>query len=55
MVSLGMLLDAEYERFMENIETVGSKITHDFDALDRQSYLLARYGHLRPGTYDILR
>ncbi len=53
MVATG-ILDAEaYGAFMASLDTVGSRMTRDFAALGREDFL-ARYGHLRPGTYDIL-
>ena len=43
---------AEYEAFMADIETVGSKLKQDLNTLSRRSFF-KKYGHLRPGTYDI--
>ena len=52
-VSEGILTPREYQSFMESLTTVGSRITQDFETLDRAAFL-DRYGHLRPGTYDLL-
>ncbi len=52
LVSTGVIGDAEYASFMSGLDTVGSRIGHDFSTLDKADFL-ARYGHLRPGTYDI--
>jgi phosphohistidine swiveling domain-containing protein len=38
---------------MASVDTVGSRIGQDFAQLPKADFL-ARYGHLRPGTYDIL-
>ena len=38
---------------MSDLETVGSQIGRDYARLTKKEFL-ARYGHLRPGTYDIL-
>jgi phosphohistidine swiveling domain-containing protein len=38
---------------MGSLDTVASRMQTDFDGLDRAAFL-ERYGHLRPGTYDIL-
>jgi phosphohistidine swiveling domain-containing protein len=38
---------------MASVDTVGSRIGQDFAQLSKPDFLL-RYGHLRPGTYDIL-
>jgi glutamine kinase len=53
LVSTGVLDRSEYALFMSDLETVGSEIGRDFAALSKEDFL-ARYGHLRPGTYDIL-
>ena len=38
---------------MESISTVSSQMIFDQKTM-RQSTFLKKYGHLRPGTYDIL-
>jgi glutamine kinase len=53
LVAKGVLDESEYSVFLANLETVGSRIGHDFAALPKAKFL-ERYGHLRPGTYDIL-
>jgi phosphohistidine swiveling domain-containing protein len=53
LVSAGVINAEEHARFMASVDTVGSRIGHDFVGLSKQEFL-ARYGHLRPGTYDIL-
>ena len=53
LVAVGILSADEYQRFMASLETVSSRMTRDFNELDRAGFL-QRYGHLRPGTYDIL-
>jgi len=52
-VAVGVLDEDEYTTFMSSVESVGSQIGQDFARLSRAEFL-ARYGHLRPGTYDIL-
>lgn len=46
------------EQFMRGVHTIATDIIHDMYALGAneisQSDFLSRYGHLRPGTYDIL-
>jgi glutamine kinase len=49
----GVLDKAGHAAFMSDLETVGSQIGRDFAHLSKEDFL-ARYGHLRPGTYDIL-
>jgi len=52
LVSVGVLDASEHAAFMANLDTVGSRIGRDF-ARQSKAEFLARYGHLRPGTYDI--
>jgi len=53
LVGSGVLSADDYQRFMNSLDTVGSRLGKDFAALDRDGFL-QKYGHLRPGTYDIL-
>jgi phosphohistidine swiveling domain-containing protein len=53
LVTTGVLDESEYAAFLANLETVGSRIGRDFTSLSKTEFL-ERYGHLRPGTYDIL-
>jgi adenylylsulfate kinase-like enzyme/phosphohistidine swiveling domain-containing protein len=53
LVTTGVLDRAGHAAFMTDLETVGSEIGRDFAGLTKDEFL-ARYGHLRPGTYDIL-
>ena len=53
LVTTNVLDESEYAAFFANLETVGSRIGRDFIALSKSKFL-TRYGHLRPGTYDIL-
>ncbi len=52
-VEVGVLNAEEAATFMASVDTVGSRIGRDFTQLPKADFL-ARYGHLRPGTYDIL-
>ena len=52
-VEVGVLNTEEAATFMASVDTVGSRIGEDFARLPKAEFL-ARYGHLRPGTYDIL-
>ena len=52
-VAVGVLDAEEHARFLASLDTVGSRIGHDFADMPKAEFL-ARYGHLRPGTYDIL-
>jgi hypothetical protein len=53
LVSVGVLSEAEYDAFISGISTVSGQLARDRAMLDKATFL-ARYGHLRPGTYDIL-
>jgi phosphohistidine swiveling domain-containing protein len=52
-VAAGVLSPEEHATFMTGVDTVGSRIGYDFSHLTKSEFL-TRYGHLRPGTYDIL-
>lgn len=41
-----------FSSFVESIGTVTTQMTTDFQLLDRKDFV-EKYGHLRPGTYDI--
>ena len=52
-VSIGLIDKAEYTSFMASVDSVSSRMARDFHAMDKDEFL-KEYGHLRPGTYDIL-
>lgn len=52
MVSEEIISQEEYDSFMADVETVGSLMKRDFSVLPAEDFL-HRYGHLRPGAYDI--
>lgn len=58
LVARGVLSDADRDRFMRGVDTVASELIRNIAAVAEgtleQAAFLARYGHLRPGTYDIL-
>jgi len=53
LVTVGVLNAEEKATFMASVDAIGSRIGRDFAELPKADFL-ARYGHLRPGTYDIL-
>lgn len=53
LVAVGVFSQEDYECFMNGLNTVSSQLSRDLGSLDRAGFL-SRYGHLRPGTYDIL-
>ncbi len=48
-----LLTDKQYDQFFKSLKTVSSQIQEDFSHLSQKDFL-ELYGHLRPGTYDIL-
>lgn len=57
LVDRGVWTAEEYGHYVRSISTVAGEFVHDLDrckagSLDVATFL-ARYGHLRPGTYDI--
>lgn len=53
LVSVGVFSQSDYDAFMSSVSTVSGQLGRDRAMLDKATFL-ARYGHLRPGTYDIL-
>jgi len=53
LVTVGVFSQADYDSFMAGVSTVSGQLARDRAILDKSTFL-ARYGHLRPGTYDIL-
>lgn len=52
-IEVGVISAEEGAAFMASVNTVGSHIGRDFAQLSKEEFL-DRYGHLRPGTYDLL-
>ena len=52
-VTVGVFSKEDHDAFLGGISTITSKLKYDWATLDRTTFL-SRYGHLRPGTYDIL-
>ena len=53
LVNVGLFSLAEHSAFFAGVSTVSRQLARDRATLNRTTFL-ARYGHLRPGTYDIL-
>ena len=53
LVTEGVFTQNDYDRFFQSLDTVSSRMCRDFHQMDRSAFL-AQYGHLRPGTYDLL-
>tara|TARA_B100000212_G_scaffold342100_1_gene327593 strand:- start:10616 stop:13021 length:2406 start_codon:yes stop_codon:yes gene_type:complete len=58
LVSLKVIKDSDLEKFYQSINTVASNFIEDLDLLMSGQILESEfnkvYGHLRPGTYDVL-
>jgi len=52
MVAVGGITEEERALYMNGLSTVGKNITRDLAAMSPNAFL-SKYGHLRPGTYDI--
>lgn len=53
LVAVGIFTAADADAFMGSLATVSGHLARDRATLPRKEFL-SRYGHLRPGTYDIL-
>lgn len=53
LIEVGFLSPDEFDAFMGSLKTVAKQLPRDLAALPKKEFL-GRYGHLRPGTYDIL-
>lgn len=58
LTARGVLTQDQYDDYLLSIDTVASDFVHDLDACKAGQLavdeFLERYGHLRPGTYDIV-
>ena len=52
LVNIDIISSEEANLFLEGLNTVSRQMTRDKSILDKSTFL-GRYGHLRPGTYDI--
>lgn len=53
MVAVNILSQEEYDQFMRSLNTVSSTMAKDRSEMSIDKFM-SIYGHLRPGTYDIL-
>lgn len=53
MVAVGAIEERDRQAFMMSVATVASEMQRDLADLGKAAFL-ERYGHLRPGAYDIL-
>lgn len=53
LVSVGILTNKDYQNYMGQLNTISSELNFDFQHKSKEDFL-KKYGHIRPGTYDIL-
>lgn len=53
LVAVGVFSQSDYDAFFGSVSTVSGQLARDRATLDKTTFL-GHYGHLRPGTYDIL-
>ncbi|ABM79674.1 Hypothetical protein P9303_29441 [Prochlorococcus marinus str. MIT 9303] len=53
LLAVGVFSQSDYDAFIGGTSTISRQLSRDRATLD-QSTFLSRYGHLRPGSYDIL-
>ena len=53
LVAVGVFSQQDYDSFMNSTSTISGQLTRDRALLDKETFI-GRYGHLRPGTYDVL-
>ena len=52
LVSINIMTSKEYQSFLGSIKTVSSDMTGDLSNMSKENFI-EKYGHLRPGTYEI--
>lgn len=53
LVTIGAITRIDAQSFLSSVNTISSTMLSDFRQLEKKPFL-KKYGHLRPGTYDIL-
>lgn len=57
-ISTGIITESEYHRYMNSLDTINKQMNTDLCAYRNgkisETDFLSKYGHIRPGTYDIL-
>lgn len=52
LVNVGIFSQLDYDDFLESVTSVSGELSEDRVQLDKMSFI-NKYGHLRPGTYEI--
>lgn len=53
LVAVGVFSQEDYDSFINSVVTISRQLSFDRTTHSKASFL-AKYGHLRPGTYDLL-
>ena len=53
LLSRGVIDESDYQAFLHAVPTVAGRIAHDIGCGTGVDELVARYGHLRPNSYEI--
>ena len=57
-VNMGIIDDMEYDAYMNSLDTINKRMNRDFRGVIEgklsKNDFLEKYGHIRPGTYDIM-
>lgn len=53
MVKIGVISEEDKLLFMNSLDSISTNMEKDFNTLDKENFI-QKYGHLRPGTYNIL-
>ena len=52
MVKIGAIKNQEKQKFLSSIKTINVEMKYDLTKMNKKQFI-RKYGHLRPGTYDI--
>jgi glutamine kinase len=52
-VDENIITSSEYDSFLNSLSTISKELSEDINNLEKNTFL-DKYGHLRPGTYDLL-
>ena len=52
LVNIGVITEIDYDNIIRSVSTVSSDLSNDKGKLSKYNFL-KKYGHLRPGSYDI--
>ena len=52
MVKIGAIKEREKQKFLSSVKTINVEMKYDLTKMNKKQFI-KKYGHLRPGTYDI--